>query len=57
MGLTYFQAVLVSAGAKYGSVPLQLLPSLEDVREDHSVQVADMGSCQGCQRRFRRLHG
>lgn len=36
--------MLVSASAEQSSIPLQLLPSLEDVREDHGVQVADMGS-------------
>jgi hypothetical protein len=33
----YLQAMLVRASAKYCFLPLQLLPPLHDIREDHSI--------------------
>jgi hypothetical protein len=36
--------MFVGTGAEDGSITLELLPSFENVAEDESVEVADVGS-------------
>lgn len=39
-------SVLISAGAEYCFTAFQELPTFEDIREDHRVEVPDMRSYQ-----------